>query len=417
MSVAQALEAAKFDALFWADHSGVYDTYEGSRDAAVRVAVQFPINDPSALVSALASVTEHLGFAFSANVIQEHPFSFARRIGTLDHLTRGRVAWNIVTSFQRAAWRNVGFEDVADHAERYARAHEYVDVVYKLLEGSWDDEAVVRDMTSGVYADPAHVHAIEHAGHFYRSAGPGCVEPSPQRLPVLFQAGTSKDGREFSARHAEALFVASKNPQGAAKVVDNMRELVAANGRHREDLLVFQHLNCIVGATQADAQRKAAEAANYISDDMNLAYTSATMDLDLSKVDLDTPIGELDTNAMQGKLRALAEAAPDKAWTFREMVSGITALHVVGTGDQVADHIEEWAAVGIDGINLAFVNGLGELDDFVKYAVPELQRRGLMQADYAPGTLREKLLGSARVNDRHPAAAYRHAFLKSPALS
>jgi len=129
MDLARALEEARFDAIFWADHSGVYDTYEGSRDAAVRRSIQFPTNDPSALVSALAAVTENLGFVFSANVIQEPPYSLARRVGTLDHLTEGRVGWNIVTSFQRSAWRNVGFDELPTHAERYARAEEYVDVV------------------------------------------------------------------------------------------------------------------------------------------------------------------------------------------------------------------------------------------------------------------------------------------------
>lgn len=407
MNLARALEAARFDTIFWADHSGIYDVFEGSRDATVRHAVQFPINDPSALVSALATVTEHLGFAFSANVIQEPPFSFARRIATLDHLTKGRVAWNIVTSFQESAWRNVGHETAAGHAERYERAEEYVDVVYKLLEGSWEDHALVRDLESGVYADPSAIEAIDHKGGFYKSAGPAITEPSPQRLPVLFQAGSSKDGRAFAAKNAEAIFIGAKNPRGAASVVEDMRELITSMGRHAGDLMVFQQLSCIVGATEAEAQEKAEALKEAVSDEANLAYTSATMGLDLSEVDLDTPLGQLDTDAMQGKLRALVEAAPNKEWTFREVVSSLTAPQVVGTGEQVADYVETYAAAGVRGMNVAFLNGLGELKDFAKYAVPELQRRGLMQTEYAPGTLREKWLGSARVNERHPAASYR----------
>jgi FMN-dependent oxidoreductase (nitrilotriacetate monooxygenase family) len=409
MDLARKLEDARFDAIFWADHSGVYDTYEGSRDAAVRQAVQFPINDPSALVPALATVTQNLGFAFSANVIQEHPYSFARRVATLDHLTEGRVAWNIVTSFQRSAWRNVGFEQVADHAERYARAEEYVDVVYQLLEGSWDDGAVVRNVPTGVYTDPAAVHEIEHAGRFYSSAGPICVEPSPQRLPVLFQAGSSADGRTFAARNAEAIFIAAKNPRGAASVVEDMRRLVVDQGRAQGDVLVFQQFSCIVAATEEEAQRKADEMREWLSDEANLAYTSATMGLDLSTLDLDTPIVDLDTDAMQGKVRALAEAAPDKQWTFREVVAGLTTPHFVGTADRLVDAVAEWAAAGVDGLNVAFLNGLGEIDDFIQYAVPELQKHGLMQSEYAPGTFREKLLGSTRISERHPAASYRRA--------
>lgn len=407
MDLARALEAARFDAIFWADHSGVYDTYQGSRDAAVRRGVQFPINDPSALVPALASVTEHLGFAFSANVIQEHPYSFSRRVATLDHLTEGRVAWNIVTSFQRSAWRNVGFEEVADHAQRYARAEEYVDVCYKLLEGSWEDRGVVRDLETGVYADPTAVHPVDHVGEFYRSAGPLCVEPSPQRLPVLFQAGSSSSGRSFAARNAEAIFISAKSPQGAATFVEDVRALAKEAGRNPDDILIFQAISAIVGATEGDAQRKAAEMRAFLSDEASLAFQSSAMGLDLSGLDLDSPIGDLNTEAMQGAVRALAEAAPNKQWTFREVISKPMTPHVVGTGEQVADCIEEWAAAGLDGINLSFINGPGEVVDFSRYAVPELQRRGLMQTEYAPGTLRDKWFGSARVNDRHPAANYR----------
>lgn len=407
MDLARQLEAARFDAIFWADHSGVYDTYEGSRDETVRKAVQFPINDPSALVSALAAVTEHLGFAFSANVIQEPPYSFARRAATLDHLTEGRVAWNIVTSFQKSAWRNVGFEVVADHAQRYARAEEYVDVFYKLLEGSWEDRAVVRDLDTGVYADPTAVHSIDHVGEFYRSAGPICVEPSPQRLPVLFQAGSSGDGRAFAARNAEAIFISAKSPQGAATFVKDIRERARQIGRNVEDVLVFQAISCIVGATEDEAQRKAEEMRAFLSHEASLAFQSSAMGLDLSTLDLDTPIGDLDTNGMRGSVRALAEAAPNKQWTFREVIAKPMTPHVVGTAEQVADCLEEWAESGIDGINISFINGPGELADFSKYAVPELQRRGLMQREYAPGTLRDKWFGAPRVNDRHPAAKYR----------
>ncbi len=407
MELAKKLEEAKFDCLFWADHSGVYDAYEGRRDASVRWSVQFPINDPSALISALASSTQNLGFAFSANVIQEHPFSFARRVGTLDHLTEGRVAWNIVTSFQRSAWRNVGFEELADHGERYERASEYVDVVYKLLEGSWSDEAVIRDVESGIYAEPQHVRPVDHVGRFYRSAGPGCVEPSPQRLPVLFQAGTSDDGRRFSARHAEALFIAARNKQGIVGYIQDMTEKIKAEGRRREDVLVFQYVSCIAAKTEDDARRKADALVQSTSDEARLAFSSATIDVDLSTVDLDTPIGELETNAFQGMLRALADAAPNRRWTFRQLVGGPMLPHVVGTGAQIADYIEDMASTGVDGVNIAFLNGVGELDDFARYAVPELQRRGLMQSEYKSGPLREKWFGERTVNSRHPAAQYR----------
>jgi FMN-dependent oxidoreductase (nitrilotriacetate monooxygenase family) len=409
LTMARDLEEAKFDAIFWADHTGVYDTYEGSSDATIRRSVQFPSSDPSALVSALATVTENLGFAFSANVIQEHPYSFSRRVATLDHLTEGRVAWNIVTSFQRSAWRNVGFDEIATHAERYERAEEYVDVVYKLLEGSWEDHAVVRDIESGIYADPTAVHQVNHVGKYYSSAGPISVEPSPQRLPVLFQAGSSGDGRAFAARNAEAIFIGARNKRGAKTFVEDVRARTEENGRKPEDVLVFQLLKVVVAATEEEAQRKVDQMLEFVSDEAMLAWQSAAMGVDLSTIDVNTPIGELDTDAMQGNLRALAEAMPNKDWTFRDVAAMSTTADVVGTGEQVADAIEDWAATGIDGINLCFINGPGELADFSRYAVPVLQRRGLMQSEYAPGTLREKWYGGARINDRHPAAKYRRA--------
>lgn len=414
IKIARDLEAAKFDAIFWADHSGIYDTFGGSRDAAISNSVQFPINDPSTLVSALASVTENLGFAFSENVIQAPPFSFARRVASLDHLTEGRVAWNIVTSFQRSAWRNVGFEEVATHAERYERAEEYTNVVYKLLEGSWEDGALVRDVSTGVYADPSAIHQIDHVGTFYSSAGPFCVEPSPQRVPVLFQAGSSSDGRAFSARNAEAVFISAKSPSGAATFVNDLRAQLLEVGRHSQDVLVFQAFTCIVGATEEEAQRKAAEYRSFLKDEAALVFQSAAMGIDLKGVDLDTPIGNLSTDAMQGGLRALVEAAPNKQWTFREAMLKSMVPHAVGTADQVIAVMEEWAASGIDGLNIAFLNGVGELADFVRYVVPELQQRGLMQSEYASGTLRDKWFGSPRLNDRHPAAKYRRKAAGSP---
>jgi FMN-dependent oxidoreductase (nitrilotriacetate monooxygenase family) len=330
-------------------------------------------------------------------------------VGTLDHLTEGRVAWNIVTSFQKSAWRNVGYEEIASHAERYRRADEYVDVVYKLLEGSWEDRAVVRDVETGVYADPTAIHSIDHVGELYRSAGPISVEPSPQRLPVLFQAGSSNDGRAFAAGNAEAIFIGARNRRGATTFVDDLRTRAKDAGRDPDDVLVFQLLKCIVAGTEEEAQQKADELRRCVSDEGMLAWQSAAMGVDFSTLDLDTPLGELNTEGMQGNVRALAEAAPNKSWTFREVMSLSLTPDVVGTGEQVADCIEEWAATGIDGINLAFMNGPGELTDFARYAVPELQRRGLMQTEYQPGTLREKWFGEPRVNDRHPAAKYRRA--------
>ena len=216
VSVARKLEEACFDVIFWADHSGVHDVYQSSWRTAVREAVQFPSLDPLILAAALASSTTELGFAFSANVIQDHPYAFARKLATVDHLTRGRVAWNIVTSFQPSAWRNLGYERVGSHTDRYGRAEEYLHVIYKLLEGSWADDCVVRDRARRLFAIPDRIRDIHHDGEHYRVPGIHTSEPSPQRVPVLFQAGGSDEGRTFAATHAgRSVFSATLGPFAA----------------------------------------------------------------------------------------------------------------------------------------------------------------------------------------------------------
>ena len=197
---------------------GTYAAYGGNRDAAVEEGLQTPVNDPSLLIPAMAAATEDLGFAFTQSVLQEQPFNFARRLSTLDHLTKGRVGWNIVTSYLPDAARNLGYGGLPPHEDRYRRAEEYMQVVYKLLEGSWEDDAVIRDVERGIYADPAKIHDIDHGGEFYPDVpGPHLAEPSPQRTPVLFQAGTSERGRDFAARNAEAIFIIARTPEAARR--------------------------------------------------------------------------------------------------------------------------------------------------------------------------------------------------------
>lgn len=412
IKLTQALEAAKFDAVFWADHSGVHDVYQGSYDTAVREAVQFPLGDPLMLTAALASSTSDIGLAFSSNMIQDHPYSFARKVTTLDQLTRGRIGWNIVTSFQPSAWANFGYDAVAPHAERYEQADEYVEVLYKLLQGSWEDDAVVRDLERRMFADPAKVHPIHHEGKYYRVPGIHNNEPSPQRVPVLFQAGTSEDGRNFASRHAEGMFLHPHSVEAAGKVVQDMHKRLKLVGRDPSDLLFLVFKTFIVGSTEEEAKRKSEEADEYLSSDASLAFFSSTLDTDLSKIDLDSPIGNLETNALQGHIRALIDAAPNKEWTFRELATTLTGARTVGTPDQIADEIERWRAAGIHGFQVNSITGPDDTYDFLNHVVPVLQKRGLMQSEYAPGTLREKLATAAGgkpdrlLNSRHPGAKH-----------
>lgn len=411
VELAGLLERGRFDAIFFADVVGAYDVYEGSRDAAVRGGVQFPANDPSALVPAIALVTEHLGIAFTLSILQEHPFSFARRASTLDHLTDGRVGWNVVTSYLENAARNLGHGRLPLHDTRYDRGDEYLEVLYKLWEGSWDDDAVVADRERGVYADPAKVHEIGHVGRWYDVPGPHLAEPSPQRTPVLFQAGSSDRGREFAARHAEATFIAARNVAGARANVDDLHARLRRHGRRPEDLLVFQGLTVVTAASEEEARRKEREIQEHLSDEGTFAVVSGWLGADLSTVDPDAPVGELRTNAQQGIVTALAEAAPDHAWTFRDLVRSIANQRIVGTPEHVADELQRWHELGgVDGVNLTYTTTPGSFRDFVDGVVPVLQDRGVVQREYREGTFREKLFDGAagpRLPDRHPAAGHR----------
>jgi FMN-dependent oxidoreductase (nitrilotriacetate monooxygenase family) len=411
VELAQLLERGCFDAIFLADVVGAYDVYRGDRDAAVRNAVQFPVNDPTALIPAMALVTENLGFAFTLSVLQEHPFSFARRASTLDHLTDGRLAWNIVTSYLANAAKNLGFAGLPLHDTRYERGDEYAEVLYKLWEGSWEDDAVIVDTERGIYTDPTKVHEIHHRGVYYDVVGPHLCEPSPQRTPVLFQAGSSERGREYAARHAEATFIAARSVEGARRNVDDLRARARRHGRDPADLLVFQGVTTVVGGTEEEARRKERELLENTSEEANFALVSGWLGVDLSEHDPDTPIGDLRTNATQGMIKALAETTPDRTWRFGDFVEGLANRRMVGTPEQIADGLERWQRQGdIDGINLSYTTTPGSYVDFIDGVVPVLQERGLVQTEYREGTLREKLFDGAigpRLATSHPGASFR----------
>jgi FMN-dependent oxidoreductase (nitrilotriacetate monooxygenase family) len=421
VELAQILERGKFDALFLADVVGTYASYGGSRDAAVEEGLQTPVNDPSLLIPAMALATEDLGFAFTQSILQEHPFNFARRLSTLDHLTKGRVGWNIVTSYLPDAARNLGFGGLPSHEERYRRAEEYMQVIYKLLEGSWEEDAVVRDLERGIYADPAKIHDIDHRGEFFPDVpGPHLAEPSPQRTPVLFQAGTSEWGRDFAARNAEAIFIIASTHEAARIVTRDIRGRAAALGREPGNIVFFLGMSFIVGGTAEEARAKAADLDGTASPRGYAAHTGGGMGVDLAGIDLNTPVGELDGYNTQGIARSLIDSAPDKTWTFGDLLANRAMNRIVGTPEQIADELEGWLEVGVGGINMPYYTTPGTFRDFVDGAVPELQRRGLMQSEYAPGTLREKLADGgldARLPDSHPGGKTRRERLAAPAVA
>jgi FMN-dependent oxidoreductase (nitrilotriacetate monooxygenase family) len=413
--LAQILERGKIDALFIADVLGLYDVYGGTPDAAIRHATQVPLNDPAVLVPAMAAVTRHLGFAVTGTLSFEPPYPFARRASTLDHLSKGRFGWNVVTGYLDSAAKGAGLARQSGHDLRYDMAEEYMSVVYKLWEGSWEDDAVVRDRERGVFARPDKVHRVRFEGNHYSVDAVHLSEPSPQRTPFLFQAGTSAKGRDFAARHAEGVFLTGPSRKVIAPRVADIRDRARGYGRNPDDILIFLGVCIIVDRTETAARGKEREYRRYTSIEGALALLSGWSGIDFSKYELDDPIRYVKNDAIHSMIEGLTIDDPSKVWTVRELANasaiGGPGLLLVGSAEQVADELQSLARdTGVDGFNVSYAVTPDSFADLVDLVIPELQRRGAFKHEYRHGTLREKLSadGSARLPERHPAAAHRH---------
>lgn len=412
VKLAKRLEEGGFDAIFFADVIGLYGNYRGGWEFHAENGLQIPGNDPMVLMSALAVNTKHLGLAFTAAPLQEPPFNFARRVSTLDHISKGRIAWNMVTSSSENAFHNFGYDGLIPHDERYRWIDEYVDVLYKLWEGSWDEGALLQDRKSGIHADPSKIHKINHIGERYKVEGPHLVAPSPQRTPVLFQAGASDAGRDFAARHAEATFIVAPDPENAQKLIQKTRNLALQNGREANDIRFYQGLSFVIGETENEARQKAIELDKKINLDMMIAHMAGGMGLDLGNADLDTPLENIETEGIRSTYEWLKQSTPGRTPTVRDMALLRTrASRIVGTPESIADQLEIWSDAGIDGVNVINATIPGSYDEFIDHVLPVLRRRGLASEENGkPGTFRKKLFGSDRLTERHPAAKYRGAF-------
>ena len=414
VDLARTLERGLFDGMFLADVLGPYDVYGGSPDAAISTAAQLPVNDPALLISAMAHATKHLGFGVTSNISYEPPYLLARRFSTLDHITNGRIAWNIVTGYLDSAARAMGVDAQLAHDARYEMADEYMSVVYKLWEVSWEEDAVVRDRIDGVYARPEKVHRIQHDGPHFKLDGIHLSEPSPQRTPVLYQAGASTRGRAFAATHAEAVFLSGKSQPLVRSVVDDIRSKAVAAGRGSASVKMFLGATVIVGETTRLAEAKAADYASYVSIIGSLAQTSASIGIDLSTYPLDQPLQYEKNNANNSALEALTILSTDKVWTLRELMQntglGGRGLLIVGNPGDVADQLQQWmTGADLDGFNLARTVSPEDMEDFIDLVVPELQQRGLYKTRHSEGVLRQKLFSGApaRLSTNHPASTYR----------
>ena len=407
--LARLLESGGFDAVFLADVVGTYDVFRGSADTSIRQGLQIPNNDPSMVVPAMAAVTKHLGFGITFSTTYEPPFAWARRLSTLDHLTKGRVGWNIVTSYLPNAARNFGLDGEVEHDTRFEIADEYLDVLYKLWEGSWDEDAIVADRENNVFADPAKIRPIDHRGKYFSVEGPHLPSPSRQRTPVLFTATASAAGTRFAGKHAEVVFTGGPNAGFLKQTMANIRKAAAEAGRREDDVRFITTAGVIVGRTEAETAAKLAEFERLSSPEGYLAHASLTFDP--TAFPPEARLSDVaDANGGIGRWRAF-----DPEQTVGEFLArfGDLSRHplfVAGTPEVVADAIEGWLDdVGIDGINLLQYHSYGTARDFIELVVPVLRERGRLRTAYDENeSLRDRIFGAGdRLPDRHYGARYR----------
>lgn len=400
-SLAATAEAAKLDALFVADHVGMWDTYESNIAHYAN-----PRLEPMTLLSALAAVTSKIGLLATASASYSEPYNLARMFASLDHLSHGRAGWNVVTSSMPEEAMNFGLDGNIDHGNRYERAAEYLDIV-KALWDSIEDDAILLDRESGMFADPKRIHRINHAGKYFKVRGPLNVPRPPQGYPVIVQAGSSDDGKNLAVRHVDVHFAVMRSIEEGQRYRADFDARLAAAGRQPQDLKILPGIHPVVAASRAEAKEKEHFLQSLVPERIGVDLVSSWCGFDVSNFPIDGPLPPLlDLETYDGQRSNLErmKAFAAQGLTIREIAHRLINAGAVpsfaGTPVDVADQLEAWFTSGAaDGFNLMFPVLPGDLVDFATLVVPELQRRGLAQTDYNGATLRERL-GLAKPADQ-----------------
>lgn len=393
--LALTAERGKLDMVFFSDRYGIPDRYGDSFHAALR-ALHAAHLDPFTVITALAGATSRIGLAATVSTSFSEPFHVARQFASLDLLSGGRSAWNIVTSTSDNEARNFSGERLPEHDVRYARAREFVEVTNGLWD-SWEEDALLFDKEAGVYADVSKVRYLHHRGRFFNVRGPLDVPRSPQGRPVLVQAGSSEAGRDFAASVAEVIFTAQPSLEGAQSFYADMKARAVAFGRQPESVKVMPGLMPIIAESEREARETEKLLAEFADPEAGLAILSDQLNYDLSVHPLDEPVPELRASSgMQSRLKLVAKLTQSDSLTLRQLgrFYGGSRLHrtVVGTPAQIADFLQQWFASGAcDGFNIMPPYLPDGLEKFVTGVVPELQNRGLFRTEYEGATLREHL--------------------------
>jgi FMN-dependent oxidoreductase (nitrilotriacetate monooxygenase family) len=388
---AQTLERGRFDAFFMADHLAVLNMPVASLKRSHTV-TSF---EPMTLLPALAAVTERLGLIATASTTFDAPYHVARRFASLDHISGGRAGWNLVTTSNPDAALNFGLEEHVEHDERYRRAREFFDVVTGLWD-SWADDALIRDVESGIFFDPEKLHVLDHKGKYYSVRGPLNIARPVQGWPVIVQAGSSEAGRQIAAETAEAVFTAQTTLEQGQRFYADVKGRMEKLGRSRDHMKILPAAFVVVGDTLDEALEKRARLDTFVHYDSGIASLSIALGHDVSGFDPDGPLPEIpESNASRTSRQRVVEWAERDKLTIRQLaqrIGGYSGLEFVGTPAMIADQMEAWlVGEGSDGFNVMFSHLPGGLDDFVDKVIPELQRRGIFRREYEGATLRENL--------------------------
>ncbi|WP_239155231.1 LLM class flavin-dependent oxidoreductase [Amycolatopsis sp. FDAARGOS 1241] len=397
--VARVLEEGTFDLMFFDDRLAIPSIYGNSPAEAVRHGARPIKMDLTAVLGAAAAATSHLGLGATYSTTYYQPFHVARAFATLDHLSGGRAAWNVVTSVNDAEARNYGIEEHLGHDERYDRAEEFIEVVAKLWD-TWEDDAIVGDRAAGFYADPDKVRELRHRGRYFSVRGPLTVPRPPQGRPPIIQAGQSARGRQFAARWADLIFTADPDRARAIDHYREQKELITAAGRDADKVRLLPMVYTVIGETETIAKEKEAMFLEQLVDPMaSLTLLSELMNYDFSGHSLDDVITDelIDSvSGIRGLVQSVKRQLGDRPLTLRTLAGQRATLlqgpRFVGTGEQVAEQMQDWfESRSCDGFVVAATHLPGAFEDFVRLAVPELRKRGVCRASYSGGTLRENL--------------------------
>jgi len=388
--IARIAERGTFDAVFLSDGVALY------QEPPVE---PYQSLEPTVLLTALAAATEHVGLIGTASTTFNDPFNLARRFASLDHVSKGRAALNIVTTYSPRAAANFSSTEALDHEARYSRAEEFVDVVTKLWD-SWEDGAIVGDKVTGQFTDGERIHTIDHVGPHFAVRGPSIVPRSPQGRPVLVQAGSSEVGKALGSRVGDIIFTAQTTHAGAQEFYQDIRTRAAAHGRDPDHVVILPGLYPIVGATEAEARARKDALDALFDFDRELPRLAAQLGIDVVDLDLhkELPYSKLadvsDVKGSRGFFESTVKQSREQGWTVRELILSNGGAHrqIVGAPEQIADSIEHWFRTrAADGFNLNFDVFPTGLELFTDHVIPELRRRGLFRHEYTGTTLREHL--------------------------